>query len=119
MRVARSGYYAWKKQSQYPKSDESFVKERMKAIFQLSRSSYGFRRMQKALEQEGIDCNHKKVIRLMKTLTLAPKVKKKFKATTNSNHNLPVEPNRLERKFFAIRPNIAWVGDISVPQQAA
>ena len=69
--------------------------------------------MQKTLKQEGIECNHKKVRRLMKELNLVPKVKKKFKATTNSNHNLPVEPNRLNRKFFAIRPNIAWVGDIS------
>ena len=58
-------------------------------------------------------CNHKKVGRLMKELNLIPKVKKKFKATTNSNHSLPVEPNHLDRKFYAIRPNIAWVGDIT------
>jgi transposase InsO family protein len=49
----------------------------------------------------------------MKELNLVPKAKKKFKATTNSNHGLPVEPNRLERKFYAIRPNVAFVGDIT------
>lgn len=113
MQVARSGFYAWLKQPIEPNLDESFIKERMKAIFQLSRCSYGFRRMQKALKQESIECNHKKVCRLMKELNLVPKVKKKFKATTNSNHSLPIEPNRLERKFYAIKPNIAWVGDIS------
>lgn len=79
----------------------------------LSRNSYGWRRMLRTLNQEGIVCNHKKVRRLMKELHLVPKVKKKFKATTNSNHGLPVEPNRLERKFYAIKPNVAWVGDIT------
>lgn len=113
MQVARSGYYAWKNHLEELDIKDSFIKERMKAIFQLSRCSYGFRRMQKALKQENIECNHKKVIRLMKELNLVPKMKRKFKATTNSNHGLPVEPNRLERKFFAIKPDIAWVGDIS------
>lgn len=114
MQVTRSGFYEWIKRENAPKkTDEFFIKQRVKAIFELSRSTYGWRRMQMALKQEGIECNHKKVRRLMKELNLVPKVKKKFKATTNSNHNLPVEPNRLERKFFALRPNIAWVGDIS------
>lgn len=49
----------------------------------------------------------------MKVLNLVPKVKKKFKATTNSKHNLPIDQNHLDRKFYAIRPNIAWVGDIT------
>lgn len=113
MQVARSGFYAWKKQPTVLDLNEAFVKERMKALFELSRCTYGFRRMQMTLKQEGIDCNHKNVIRLMKELNLAPKVKRKFRATTNSKHSLPVEPNRLERKFFAVRPNIAWVGDIT------
>jgi putative transposase len=113
MQVTRSGFYAWKKSTKNIDSTDSLAEERMKVLFELSRGTYGFRRMQKALKQEGINCNHKKVIRLMKALNLVPKVKKKFKATTNSSHHLPVEPNRLERKFFALKPNIAWVGDIT------
>jgi transposase InsO family protein len=113
MQVTRSGYYEWKNQENTLDSDDSFLKERIQTIFKLSRNSYGWRRMLKTLNQEGIVCNHKKVRRLMKELNLVPKVKKKFKATTNSNHGLPVEPNRLDRKFIAIRPNVAWVGDIT------
>jgi len=42
-----------------------------------------------------------------------PKVVKKYKATTNSNHNLPVAENLLNRAFDADRPNQKWVSDIT------
>jgi len=41
------------------------------------------------------------------------RVVKKYKATTNSNHNLPVAENLLNREFAAIRPNQKWVSDIT------
>ena len=41
------------------------------------------------------------------------KVVKKYKATTNSNHNLPVAENLLNREFTADRPNQKWVSDIT------
>jgi putative transposase len=113
LQVTRSGFYVWQKHKNNLRPDDSFLKERITAIFTLSRDSYGWRRMTLTLHQEGIFCNHKKVRRLMKELNLVARVKKKFKATTNSNHGLPVEPNHLDRKFYAIRPNVAWVGDIT------
>jgi len=39
--------------------------------------------------------------------------KRKFKATTNSNHTLPVSPNLLERNFSTLEPNRVWTGDIT------
>lgn len=66
-----------------------------------------------ALKQEGIVCNHKKVRCLIKELKLVPKVKRKFKATTHSNHGLPVEQNHLDRQFSVARPNVAFVGDVT------
>lgn len=41
------------------------------------------------------------------------KVKKKFKATTNSKHNLPISANVLNREFTVASPNTHWLGDIS------
>lgn len=41
------------------------------------------------------------------------KAAKKFKATTNSNHQLPVAPNLLQQNFFAYKPNEKWVSDIT------
>ena len=44
---------------------------------------------------------------------LRAKAARKYKATTNSNHNLPVAPNRLEQDFTATAPNRKWVSDIT------
>lgn len=41
------------------------------------------------------------------------KRRRKFKATTNSKHNLPVAENLLDREFTVAKPNQAWVGDIT------
>lgn len=114
MKVARSGYYAWSNQpSDRNNPDALLLEERMKIIFRNSRKTYGFRRIQRALKEEGLVCNHKKVRRLMRKLNLVPRVKRKFKATTNSKHDFPIEANKLKRAFCVEKPNIAWVGDIS------
>tara|TARA_R100000935_G_scaffold22506_1_gene41422 strand:- start:127 stop:753 length:627 start_codon:yes stop_codon:yes gene_type:complete len=38
---------------------------------------------------------------------------KRFKVTTDSNHNKMVYPNVLDQKFDAKRPNESWVSDIT------
>jgi len=49
----------------------------------------------------------------MKLAGVAAKQKKKFKATTNSKHNLPVAPNLLNRQFEAPEPDRVYVSDIT------
>jgi transposase InsO family protein len=49
----------------------------------------------------------------MKAHGLRARGKRKFKATTNSAHDLPVSPNLLERKFSVDTPNRVWTGDIT------
>src|SRR6266567_1791502 len=44
---------------------------------------------------------------------LKAKTIRKFKATTNSDHNLPVAENLLDRDFSPAAPNKAWVADIT------
>ena len=41
------------------------------------------------------------------------KTKKKFKATTDSKHSMPVSENLLDREFEVSRPNTVWTSDIS------
>jgi len=49
----------------------------------------------------------------MKRQGLRAKAAKKFKATTNSKHNLPVAPNLLLQNFSSFFPNQKWVCDIT------
>jgi len=41
----------------------------------------------------------------MKALNLRAKAKRKYKMTTDSNHNKPIAPNLLERDFNTVKPN--------------
>ena len=50
----------------------------------------------------------------MRSLRLTAKTKKRYKInTTDSNHNLPVAPNILNRDFYALEPDKKYVGDIT------
>lgn len=57
--------------------------------------------------------NRKTVAGIMREKGLKSRVVRKYKATTNSNHNLPVAENLLNRDFSANRPNEKWVSDIT------
>jgi transposase InsO family protein len=49
----------------------------------------------------------------MRETGLTCKTQRKFEATTNSKHDLPIAPNRLDRRFNVDRPNQVYVGDIT------
>lgn len=115
MEASRSGYYAWVKQgciSQSRQRDEVDIKVIRKA-FEETRQTYGPRRLSKHLRQQGYPIGRVRVERLMREHNIVPKTVKKFKATTNSNHDYPVVQNLLNRNFTAAKPNTAWVSDIT------
>jgi transposase InsO family protein len=54
----------------------------------------------------------------MKELGIKAKTKRRFRATTNSKHNLPVAPNLLDQNFGVTEPNKVWASDITyIPTQ--
>lgn len=87
--------------------------ERIKDIFRESRRTYGHRRIKKELKAQGFRTSNDRVRRLMKELNLVPVQVRKFKATTNSHHSLPVAPNLLKQDFTANAPGQKYVGDIT------
>jgi len=117
--VARSGFYAWlhRKPSRRAQEDER-LKIAIKAAHKRTRKSYSARRMQTELAADGFPVGRDRIIRLRKELNIHCIQKRKFKATTNSKHTLPVAENLLNQNFTPSVPNQVWVTDITyIPTQ--
>jgi putative transposase len=112
--VSRSGFYAWlsAKPSRRAQEDER-LKVAIKAVHRQSRETYGTLRVKPELAAQGFIAGRDRVARLRRELALRCKQKRKFKATTNSNHSLPVAENLLEQRFAPATPNEVWVTDIT------
>jgi transposase InsO family protein len=74
---------------------------------------YGSPRMHRELVARGKACSENTVARLMREHGLAAKRKKKYKATTDSAHTLPVAENVLNREFEQEAPDRVWLADIT------
>jgi putative transposase len=120
MGVSASGYYAWLCRPPSKRSREEVrLKVAIGAAHERTRGTYGAERLQKELQAEGIQAGVGRIKRLRQQLGIRCKQRRKFKATTHSNHRLAVAENLLDQNFTATRPNQIWVADISVPQKAA
>jgi putative transposase len=84
------------------------------ALFLKHKQRYGAERLQrKLLKADGKSYNLKTIAFSLRRQGLVAKAARKFKATTNSKHNLPVFGNLLQQDFSATGPNQKWVGDIT------
>ena len=114
MDVSKSGYYAWENRF---KSDSQIKDERLfieiNQVFVQHQKNYGSPRIYRALKKKNIPCSENRIARIMRKENLVAVQRRKFKATTNSRHNLPVAPNILNRNFLTDRPNKVWVSDIT------
>ena len=113
-RVSRSGYYTWlkRKPSRRTQEDER-LKVAIKAAHKKTRESYSARRLQPELAADGFIAGRDRIARLRRELNIRCRQKRKFKATTNSNHKLPVAENLLEQTFTPSAPNEVWLTDIT------
>jgi putative transposase len=113
MRVARSTFYD---QPELAVDDTAIVEAMLGICGEFE--AYGWRRVRAALRQQGIVVNHKKIRRLMREHDLQPKRRRRFVATTDSDHEGPIFPNRA-RDRIADGPNQLWVADITYVAVAA
>jgi putative transposase len=112
--VSRSGYYEWTRRKESERSiRRKTLEPRIRRIFLDSRRLYGSKKVWEALKKLGIHVSEKTVVRIMKELGLKSRTVKKYKATTNSKHNLPVYDNVLNQEFVAKAPNEVWMADIT------
>jgi putative transposase len=114
LEVSPSGYYSWLKRPDSPRQkEETRLVIEIKAAHTRNRESYGPERLQSDLADHGVQVGVHRIKRIRKEHGIRCKQVKKFKATTNSNHSLPVAENLLEQNFAAETPNQAWVTDIT------
>ena len=115
LKVDKSSYYHWIKTGCIVKKVDKKLNELIEIIFVQGRQNYGTRRIKDKLKQRyGLLISRRRIGAIMKDLGLVAKTKKRYKInTTNSNHNLPIAPNLLERDFYASSPDEKYVGDIT------
>jgi putative transposase len=110
----RSGYYAWLKKKPGKRYQENEkLDKKIVSIFSAHKRRYGAPRITLDLLEDGENCSKNRIARRMVHLNIRAKGIKKYRLTTDSNHNYEIAPNLLNRDFKAVAPNQKWVGDIS------
>jgi len=112
--VSVSGYYAWlrRDESERAKHDK-LLSEKILSLFKESGETYGSQRLYRALKKSGETVGRNRVIKLMKQHNLQAKAKRKYKATTDSNHEFGYHPNLLKQEFDIAKPDTVYAGDIT------
>jgi putative transposase len=107
MGLPRSTYY-----DEPPvKTDDAAIVTNIMAICD-EFEAYGYRRVGAELRHRGMVVNSKKIRRLMREHDLQPKRRRRFVATTDSDHDNPIFPD-LARDRIVDGPNQLWVADIT------
>ena len=112
--VSRSGYYSWLNRE--PSKRELSNKEldqKITSIFEANKNRYGAPRITRTLESNGDTYSLNRLARRMQKMNLKAIAKKKFKVTTDSEHNKPIYENILNRNFITTAINQKWCQDIS------
>jgi transposase InsO family protein len=112
--VSPAGYYAWRDRpasTRQQRHDALLVE--IRAIHAEFHARYGSPRIHAELVDRGQDCCVNTVAKLMHDNDIRAKTARKFRCTTDSNHDLPVAENLLGRPFDPDSPNEAWVADIT------
>jgi len=112
--VTRSGYYGYQRSRN--EAEDYYHQELLEAVRDIAKTtddSYGSRRMKKALNILSYPVSRTKARKLMKEAGVQVKRRRKYKVTTNSNHQQPVFRNILGRQFDVAQPDQVYVGDIT------
>jgi len=112
--VSRSGYHRWIKRRL---SSKEFEDKRILEIivfhYKKSKRNYGLPRIHKAMRNQGLLVNKKRISRLMRANNIKAKTKRKIKVTTVQNSRAVASENILKQNFTASSENKIWTGDIT------
>ena len=112
--VSRSGYHAWAAREPGLRAQaDAVLWPLIEQAYAESRQTYGSPRIRQWLGRHGQKCSRHRVARLMRGHRMKSQTKRRFRAAlTDSNHDLPIAPNRL-RALQVTRRDTVWVADIT------
>ncbi len=114
LEVSTSGYYAWRDRAPSARaSSDAALLERIRAIHERSRGTYGVPRVHAELKAEDTHVGRKRIARLMRTAGLAGASRRKGCWTTRRDRDARPAPDLVARKFEADAPDRLWVADIT------
>ena len=117
--VSRTAYYEWQDGPSERERDDAALTAKIRAIHAESDGQYGVPRVLVELRAQGHDVGRKRVARLMKAAGLRGRRPPRWVRTTTPEPTPPAIPDLVHGHFQAAAPDVLWVGDLSVPQQAA
>ncbi len=113
-KVSKSGYYKWLHKMPSKRDIRRIMLEKeIETEYWASKGRSGSPRITKEPNVRGIAVSKVLVAKIMKDNHLQSIVRKRYKATTDPSHKLPVAENVLDRQFTTTRENEAWVSDIT------
>ncbi|UTW44228.1 IS3 family transposase [bacterium SCSIO 12696] len=110
--VSTSGFYDWCNRPESARVKENRrLTTQIRCFHRASRGTYGSPRIHQDLRDIGESVSVNRVARLMKSQGIQSKVARKFVVTTDSKNTLQPAPDYLQRRFWALKANHAWVSD--------
>jgi putative transposase len=112
--VSRSGYYEWRSRPPCAQAEaDQALQDKITRYFAQGRGTYGTRRIQHLLAQDGLQVSRRRIGRVLAQAGLRCKTRRKFKAPTAAGQAQTVAPNQLNREFTVQAPDTIYVGDIT------
>ncbi len=110
--VSSSDFYAWQGRlpSARTQANVALCSE-VRAIHAEARATYGSPRIHRELRRRGSRVSRKRVASLMRREGIYGRKRRRFRTTTDSNHDDPIAPNLLNRDFTSEQPGAVMVGD--------
>jgi putative transposase len=112
--VSSSGYYAWRSR---PESPRAQTDRRLRHVIRVahaeSRGRYGSPRVLRAVRARGYTVGRNRVIRLMRADALRGRRRRRFRVTTDSQHQWAVPANLVQRHFRPSARNQVWAADVT------
>jgi putative transposase len=114
LKVSPSGYFGWLHRVPSDRTNENErLLVRIQAIHQETRKTYGSPRITDCLKDEGFMVSRPRIARIMRKNNISALIKRRFRVTTDSGHDLPIAPNLLNRNFTTDQPGKVWTSDIT------